>query len=164
LKPEVREAGKARARKWMAENKERQKANRANWLALNKEKAKQTTRDWQKNNRERVNQTYKKYYERNRESVLERKLKAIALKPEKSAEKSALRRANTRNATPRWANMFFISEAYHLAALRGKMTGIKWHVDHVVPLKGEYVCGLHAENNLQVIPAVENIRKKNHFC
>lgn len=58
---------------------------------------------------------------------------------------------------------FFIQEAYHLAKLRSDMTGIKWHVDHIVPLKSHLVCGLHCISNLQVIPASTNIKKSNYF-
>ena len=75
----------------------------------------------------------------------------------------AKRRASKLNATVKWANNFYISEIYKLAILRTKMTGIQWHVDHIVPLVNKSVCGLHCEQNLQVIPAVENLRKGNGY-
>jgi hypothetical protein len=73
------------------------------------------------------------------------------------------RRAVLRGAMPRWANKFFISEIYDLAALRTKLTGFRWVVDHVIPLRGRNVCGLHVETNLRVIPETANLAKSNHF-
>lgn len=73
----------------------------------------------------------------------------------------ANRRAAKKRATPDWANKFFISEAYHLAKLREKVCGGLWHVDHIVPLQSKYVCGLHVESNLQVIPGHLNQTKSN---
>lgn len=60
-----------------------------------------------------------------------------------------------------WANRFFMDEAYRLAKLRSKATGIVWEVDHIVPLKSDVVCGFHCESNLQVITRLENVRKGN---
>lgn len=71
------------------------------------------------------------------------------------------RRARKLNATPVWANEFFLEEAFHLAKLRTIKLGIRYHVDHIVPLRSNLVCGLHSETNIQVIPATDNIRKSN---
>ena len=56
---------------------------------------------------------------------------------------------------------FVFSEAYDLAKIREKVFGFKWHIDHIIPLNGKRVSGLHVWNNLQVIPAVENLSKGN---
>ena len=76
---------------------------------------------------------------------------------------TAARKSYVKRATPPWANLFFIAEAYHIAKVREKMLGGKWHVDHVIPLRGKTVCGLHVENNLQVIPAKVNLKKHATF-
>lgn len=76
---------------------------------------------------------------------------------------NAMRREEVRRATPPWANKFFIAEAYHIAKVREKMLGGSWHVDHIIPLRGKTVCGLHVENNLQVIPASVNLKKHATF-
>ena len=54
-----------------------------------------------------------------------------------------------------------IEEAYSLAQLRTQMFGFPWHVDHIIPLQGKKVSGLHVPSNIQVIPALENVKKSN---
>lgn len=56
---------------------------------------------------------------------------------------------------------FVYSEAYDLCKLREKVTGFSWHIDHIIPLNGKTVSGLHVWNNLQVIPASVNLSKGN---
>lgn len=65
--------------------------------------------------------------------------------------------------TPSWADNDKILEFYKLSAKLTEETKIRHHVDHIIPLRGELVSGLHVHYNLQVIPAHINISKKNKF-
>lgn len=77
--------------------------------------------------------------------------------------RGAKRRAAKKQAFPRWANTAKIAEFYVLAEQRTRETGIRHVVDHIVPLQGRNVCGLHVEHNLQVLTEDENLRKFNKF-
>lgn len=59
---------------------------------------------------------------------------------------------------------FITAEAHDLRILRNNLIGIEWHVDHIIPLKGELVSGLHVWNNLRVIPKILNLRKGNKIA
>jgi len=105
----------------------------------------------------------KQYRELNKEKETQRK-RSWKLKNRAIARANKARyRANKLSATPKWNNNFFIKEIYQLAQDRGRLTGVEWHVDHIVPLKNNKVCGLHTEINLQVITATENLKKSNTF-
>ena len=86
--------------------------------------------------------------------------------PQKICAMASKRRAAIRNRTPSWLtvdDLWLIEEAYSLAQMRTKLFGFKWHVDHIIPLHGRKVSGLHVPNNLQVIPATVNHRKAASF-
>lgn len=68
-----------------------------------------------------------------------------------------------KQARPQWSNKFFIEEAYRLAQMRSEVFKTQWEVDHIIPIKGLDVCGLHVETNLQVIPRSFNASKQNRF-
>lgn len=102
-------------------------------------------------------------YRANPSEQAARSRKYDAKHPEIKTISTAKRRATKLNATPKWANKFFIQEAYRMSRLRTKMLGIKHEVDHKVPLQHPLVCGLHVEQNLQVIPMVHNRSKGNRI-
>jgi hypothetical protein len=58
---------------------------------------------------------------------------------------------------------FVLEEAFNLTKLRREATGIDWHMDHVIPLCGDKVSGLHVWNNFAVIPAKTNLQKNNKY-
>lgn len=68
--------------------------------------------------------------------------------------RKAKRRAQKLNATPTWADIGKIREVYRLCP-EG------YHVDHIYPLISDWVCGLHVHENLQHLPAKDNISKGN---
>ena len=118
---------------------------------------------WAKNNKEKMLGYAKKWRERHPARVKQNQADFAKRYSEKFAQKSASRRGVSAKSTPGWANKFFIEEAYALAKLRTKVSEFQWHVDHIVPLQSPLVCGLHVENNLRVITAIENLRKQNHY-
>ena len=127
---------KLKKQQYYLANKEQQRKNMAINYQNNKEQIKQRVNKWKKENAVKVN--------------------AYVMK----------RHAQKLNATPKWLSEddhWMIEEAYELARLRTKMFGFVWHVDHIIPLRGKNVCGLHAPNNLQVIPATVNCSKRNRF-
>src|SRR5437899_4133482 len=118
------------------------------WAQANKERMNRIKREWRKSHPLQKAKATRKWARANQEH-----LNVMA----------AARGKQRREATPRWANKFFIVEIYKLAALRRKVTGVNYTVDHIVPLRSPIVCGLHVENNLAIIPCHENLAKRNFY-
>ena len=84
----------------------------------------------------------------------------------KNVAKSEKYRAAQLQRIPVWASiedMWVFEEAAALARLREQLVGGKWHVDHIYPLQGALVSGLHVMDNLQVVPATFNASKLNRY-
>jgi len=79
---------------------------------------------------------------------------------------NAARKRRIRQAVPIWVDKEHkkrIKEIYELADIRTRLFGYSWHVDHIIPIQGKNVCGLHVAENLRVIIGTENISKKNKY-
>jgi len=122
-------------KKW----KEKHKIN--NSTQIQKFKHRERSRKHYKKNIEYYKIRNKKHYEENKNSYHFR---------------SALRRKEVKIRTPKWANLEKIKQFY-LERKKG------YHVDHIVPLQGKNVSGLHVENNLQYLTAKQNISKGNKY-
>jgi hypothetical protein len=121
--------------------------------------------EYQKNAEKRRGQALGYYYANHVQSK-ERQLNKQKANPIKYAAAAAKHRAVKLQRTPAWLDkdaLWMIEQAYELAALRTKLFGFSWHVDHVIPLQGNLVSGLHVPFNLQVIPGFQNIAKNNKF-
>lgn len=117
-------------------------------MKANSEKVLEKVKEYQRSNPEKVAASRKSYVSNHRDDVY---------------AKNAARHCRQRRASVAWGNRFFIAEAYRLARLRIRVTGIRYVVDHIIPLSHPLVCGLHVESNLQVIPEALNLRKSNSF-
>ena len=76
--------------------------------------------------------------------------------PEKKRACNNKRRADKSRATPKWYEKEKVEELY-------KQSSEEIHIDHILPLMNDLVCGLHCFDNLQAIPAKENLSKSNSF-
>jgi hypothetical protein len=140
--------------------------------------------DWQKDNEKRKGKPKteaakaagRRYYLANKEEVKER---AKAQDPKKQREYKDrykaknpelfkvhvnARRRRLREAQPDWLTKeqrMAIRETYALAQKMTENTGVQHEVDHIIPLHGKNISGLHVPWNLQVMPYMDNRRKNN---
>jgi hypothetical protein len=117
-------------------------------------------------NLEKKRQSDKESYARHKEKRLAYIKEWMQNNPEKVVSNNATRRARKRQAYPEWLtkqDKIDIRVKYTMAKWLSLTCFQQYHVDHIVPLKGDSVCGLHVPWNLQVLSATENLRKNNHF-
>lgn len=106
----------------------------------------------------------KRYRSQNKERISKRVALFKKNHPEKITAYTAARRAGKKKATPTWLTKEMkkqIHSVYLTAKQLEKTTGVPHHVDHIVPLNGENVSGLHVPWNLRAIPRDENLSKSN---
>jgi hypothetical protein len=130
------------------------------------------------NKSEAGQQAKRKYYEANKENVIARaqarpdedkrryKKTHKVNNPDMYKEMTSLRRRRFRDATPKWltdTQKMEIRLKYRLAIELSRATGERHAVDHIVPLHGENICGLHVPWNLQVLTQKDNLAKYNRL-
>lgn len=147
-------------------NKSVLKTKHKKYYENNRDKVIKQTKIWNDKNPEKRKAKYLRYRHANLEKCRARDENYRLRNMDKDAAKTAKRRALKFERTPKWLDIEHyerIQSFYTLAKLRESVTDIKYHVDHIVPLNGENVCGLHVPWNLQVIPAIDNLIKSNHL-
>jgi len=105
-------------------------------------------------------------YQANKEMLCAKRRAYQRANLDKIAAKNALFKARKLNRTPKWLtedDKKWIAWHYKHARKMTELTGIPHHVDHIVPMQGKNVSGLHCPLNLQVIPASENLSKSNKY-
>lgn len=132
-------------------------------------KAREDLREWRAGNKELCKEYDRKYAESrkdyfvqyakdNKEKIKKYNRDYTRANKGKVNARTYRYRARKLNATPAWANHDLINAIYEEAAHRGLC------VDHIIPLKGKFVCGFHCETNLQLLTAEENTRKGNSYA
>jgi len=164
-------------------NKEKVKARVAAYRAANPEKAKAAVAAWyaKPENKAKRREYFKTYSKTEpfakaqetyrAKSETKQKLADYGRSyrqafPEKICAKENRRRAAKEQRIPKWQtedDLWLLDEIYELAALRSKLTGVPHDVDHIIPLKGRLVSGLHTPTNLQVITSRDNMKKGSKY-
>jgi len=143
------ECGRIRNREHIRGNPEANRARSKRWKAANPKKAALMRRaDYEKNG--------DRYRARARRW-------AIEMKERHRSNVKAYKARKTRQM-PLWVDQRDIDAFYASAIAKTELTGIPHHVDHIVPLGGKQVSGLHVPWNLRVITAAENLAKGNRHA
>jgi hypothetical protein len=145
-------------------NKDELLSQMQNYREINKDKLAIQSQKYYLENKNKILIRAQEYYEVNRDACLIRMQEYGKNNPSKIAAHKARYRAAKFQATPSWLTVDDhrqIEEFYRISQQMQLSTCEEYHVDHIVPLQGENVCGLHVPWNLQVIPAKENLSKSN---
>ena len=154
------------AKEYREKRKEFYKQYNREWYLKHREEAIANAKQWQLDNREQANKNNLASYHRNKDANREKQKAWARANVGLITAKIKRRDLAKINRTPKWLSkddIWLMQEMYLLSTARTKLTGFRWHVDHIIPLQGKTVSGLHVPTNLQVIPAIENIRKGNRY-
>lgn len=135
-----------KARSWKKQNPARVLASQRARASVNREKNRAARKAWEEKNPEVAAESFKRYRERNRAKI--------------RARLTVSKQGREKRRVP-WADQDAILAVYRQAELLTLTTGRPHVVDHVIPLQGRTVSGLHVETNLRVIEHRENARKHN---
>jgi hypothetical protein len=160
---------------------EARKAYAKEYAQRNREKAYARIKKWREANPEKWAEQSKRYVEKYPGSSTARAIKWKKNNPERAAEVSrntrvkhkirvmtnkAAYRAGKSQRVPAWLTDFDklkIKCIYSIAAMLTRENKEQWHVDHVIPLHGKNVSGLHTPSNLWFVRGEENHLKNNKF-
>lgn len=119
---------------------------------------------WNSKNVESRSRYDVKSYEANREIRIARALAYAKNNPERTNEYAKKQYWDKLRRTPAWltnADHIAMAKIYETARRLTAETGIKHEVDHILPMRGKDVSGLHVPSNLQILTKSENIKKRN---
>jgi hypothetical protein len=142
------------------------------YAEANKEKVLKASSTWNKKNKEKMLEAANRYLEKVKDNPDYKAKKAAITRswaknnPEKVVEMSAKKRCSKLKRMPSWLSVeqkVKIRSFYKVAQMMSTAFSVNYHVDHIVPLRGKLVSGLHVPWNLRVIKAEENMVKSNKF-
>lgn len=151
------------SRIWREKNREKIRRQQAEYRERHRDRIRASHRQWVQDNQEKNAEHKHKWYVENKESVNSSATAYWKARPGAKAAHCAKRRAAKLNRTPPWANLRKIAAVYELVNWASKFTDEPLTVDHIIPLQGRKVSGLHVHENLQALTLSENSAKGNKW-
>lgn len=165
-------------REWYLKNADRVRGKTRAWAAANKVRKAESDRIYRIENRERVDskrrarypaykaralENSRRWYLKNRDKADAASKRWIRENPEYVAARSRILKTKRKQAAVKWADRHAVASFYREAKRLTGETGIPHEVDHIFPLVSPFVCGLHCESNLRVVPRAVNRSKGNRL-
>lgn len=171
--PEDREKRLAYQKLWKEVNREKHREGAKRWAKANPDRARENTRRHQATDAAKAKKSEtsralyaatieaqrargKAYREAHPEEAKARGAAWVAANRGRVNEKTGRRRASRVRATPKWLTK---EQRLQMRIMYAAAAALGHHVDHIVPLKGQNVCGLHVPHNLQILPPEVNLSK-----
>ena len=152
------------SREYRKVNPEKVAATDRAWRAAHPERVRERKAASQKRNRQAANLRNRRYHEKHRDRVNARVAAWQKANPAKSCAKTLRRHAAKLRRIPKWADHEAMGMVYQAAQIaKTTWPDVQIHVDHVLPLRGRTVSGLHTHRNLQILTAIANRTKSIHF-
>lgn len=121
-------------------------------------------KEYRASNKDKIQKQKKEDYLFNQELYLAQKKLYRQANKGKIAALNARRKKHVKQRTPAWSDMTKVKSYYNVCAFFNEVNGyVKYHVDHIIPMQGDIVSGLHVHTNLQIMPWRDNVAKKNKF-
>jgi hypothetical protein len=151
---------------WKLANPEAHRKSMRTWLENNRALQNERTRAWQRNNPDKARAAHRAWAKNNPEKTRKKAETYRAKNPAKITFWAVKAQIKRRKRVPAWLtenDLLDMRAIYVMSRLLTEITQSPWEVDHILPLQGKEVSGLHVPSNLQILPKDVNRRKRNLF-
>ena len=154
------------SKKWKIDNRDAKLVADKKYYSANKDLIQEKQKDYRTSQKEHFWRVRHTYIAANKQKVLGYKAAWKKRNLAKVTFDTVKRNTAKLQRTPTWLTDFDLLKMqcmYSISAMLTRENKEPWHVDHIIPLRGENVSGLHVPSNLQVMRGVDNMKKSNQY-